>query len=263
MKKFQSDIQFKNLSEAETMDLVPKDLIHLGFRGSIAHGTYVPNNDPNSIDDKDILGIYIAPIEYYFGLQENKGVHERFIKEWDAVSYELKKFIRLLLKGNPNVLGVLWLPKKHIIFESQAGKRLREARSLFVSKQVYHSFNGYAYGQFKRMTHFKFEGYMGEKRKALVNKYGFDAKNASHLIRLLRMGIEFLTDGELYVERPDSENLIAIKHGEWSFEKVKEEAERLFKLAEETYTRSNLPKNPDFDAAEKLCVDIISEHFKK
>jgi len=36
-------------------------------------------------------------------------------------------------------------------------------------------------------------GYLGDKRKQLVLKHGYDAKNAAHLIRLLRMGIEFLT----------------------------------------------------------------------
>lgn len=38
---------------------------------------------------------------------------------------------------------------------------------------------------------------MGEKRKQLVAKHGYDTKNASHLIRLLRMGMEFLTVEEI------------------------------------------------------------------
>ncbi|MDD5675043.1 MAG: hypothetical protein PHC61_12815 [Chitinivibrionales bacterium] len=32
----------------------------LGYVGSIAHGTYVPKNDPDSIDDQDILGVCVA-----------------------------------------------------------------------------------------------------------------------------------------------------------------------------------------------------------
>jgi len=34
-------------------------------------------------------------------------------------------------------------------------------------------------------------------------RVGYDSKNAAHLIRLLRMGIEFLTEGKMYVERAD------------------------------------------------------------
>jgi len=58
-------------------------------------------------------------------------------------------------------------------------------------------------------------GYMGKKRRELVRRVGYDAKNAAHLIRLLRMGIEFLTEGTLYVERPDAAELLDIKRGVW------------------------------------------------
>src|ERR1700759_2667177 len=101
---------------------------------------------------------------------------------------------------------------------------------------------------------------MGGKRKALVMKVGYDSKNAAHLIRLLRMGVEFLVEGDLHVERADAENLLSIKRGEWPIEKVKEEAERLFKLAEEAYVRSSLPPKPDEKRAERLCLEIISRY---
>ena len=87
-------------------------------------------------------------------------------------------------------------------------------------------------------------------------RVGYDAKNAAHLIRLLRMGIEFLTEGTMYVERADGPELLSIKRGEWPLEKVKAEAERLFQLAQEAYVRSSLPPEPDRDRAEKLCVKM-------
>jgi hypothetical protein len=165
----------------------------------------------------------------------------------------------MLLKANPNVLSLLWLKDVYYVDVHPIGQRLLDNRELFVTKRAYHSFNGYAYGQFKRMTHFKFEGYMGEKRKALVEKHGYDTKNAAHLIRLLRMGIEFLAEGELHVARGDAEQLLAIKRGEWSLDKVKEESERLFRLAEEVYVRSTLPDRPDEGKVEELVGEMISE----
>jgi hypothetical protein len=101
---------------------------------------------------------------------------------------------------------------------------------------------------------------MGQKRRELVRRVGYDAKNAAHLIRLLRMGIEFLTEGTLYVERQDAPELLSIKRGEWSLEKVKTEAERLFQLSQEAYVRSTLPPEPDRERAEWLCVEMISEY---
>jgi hypothetical protein len=310
-------ITLEHLTEEQIGDLLPDGMILLGYRGSIAHDMFVPRSDPDSIDDKDIMGVYVAPIEHYLGFGRTD-VKERFIGEWDAVSYEVRKFIGLLLKSNPNVLSLLWLPERHLIYEHELGRYLRAQKHLFVTKKAYHSFTGYAYGQLKRMTHFNQEaqqemdalervleehgvdpnelkptqsqrdsdvsagpyagrklgecvdrykglkskyysgGYMGAKRKELVRRVGFDAKNGAHLIRLLRMGIEFLLDGELHVERADRDELLAIKRGEWTLEQVKDEAERLFKLAEEAYNKSMLPAKPDTDGAERLCIEIVN-----
>src|SRR6185369_17173804 len=80
-----------------------------------------------------------------------------------------------------------------------------------------------------------YRGYMGDKRRGLVERFGYDTKNAAHLIRILRMGIEFLTEGTLYVEREDKQELLNIKQGLWTLDEVKAEAERLFALAQEAY----------------------------
>ena len=241
---------------------------------------------PNSIDDKDVMGIYIGPLEHYLGFGR-KDVYEQWEGEWDCVFYELRKFIGLLLNCNPNVLSLLWLKPNGIIYETPIGARLREHRDLFVTKKAYHSFSGYAHAQFKKMISFNQEaqalmqqleeqlasfgidpescdaghslrtlngqpfvgattemmevvkryrgerrryysgGYMGQKRRELVRRVGYDAKNAAHLIRLLRMGIEFLTEGTLHVERADAPELLDIKRGAWPLEKVKAESERL------------------------------------
>src|SRR4029079_13812329 len=103
-------------------------------------------------------------------------------------------------------------------------------------------------------------GYMGQKRRALVRRVGYDAKNAAHLIRLLRMGIELLTEGIMHVERADAPELLDIKRGAWSLDKVKAEAERLFQLSQEAYIRSSLPPEPDRARAELLCVSMISDY---
>jgi len=250
----------KGLSKEERDLIVPQGTILLGYRGSIAHGMYIPSSDPDSIDDKDIMGVCIPELTNYLGFSrfEQK---EKMYKEWDSVVYEIRKYFRLLLKANPNVMSLLWLEPNMYITRNELGARLIENRDLFVSKQAYHSFNGYAYGQFKRMTHFKFEGYMGVKRKQLVELHGYDTKNAAHLIRLLRMGIEFLTEGRLYVHRKDSEQLLAIKRGEWTLVKVKDEAEHLFRLAEEAYVASKLPNEPNREEAERLLISIILDHF--
>lgn len=227
-----------------------------GYRGSVAHGTYNPQL---GLDDIDVWGIAIAPLEYYIGLKSFEQV-ETFRDKYDILIYDIKKYFRLLLQNNPNVLSWLWLHEGDYILRTELGERLIANRDIFLSKLCYKSFTGYAYGQLKRMTSFKKEGYMGEKRKALVEKYGYDTKNAAHLIRLLRMGIELLNTGELNVKRHDSQYLLQIKNGKFSLDYIKKEAERLFKLADEAYLRSKLPNKPDYDKAEKLLVEIVMDY---
>lgn len=252
-------IKLSNMNEKETKELLPDNLILLGYRGSIAHGTYRPQEHPNSIDDKDIMGVFIPPLEHYFGLdkQEHK---EKFIKEWDSVCYELCKYVRLCLKSNPNVLSLMWLEENNYIYRHPVGQMLIDNRKLFVTKEAFHSFNGYAWGQFKRMTHFKFEGYMGEKRKKLVEQHGYDCKNASHLIRLLEMGIEYLVEGELRVLRNNTRKLLDIKDGLWTLGEVKKEAQKLFDLAREAYVKSSLPSSPERKKVNDLLITMIKEY---
>jgi len=257
------------------MPKVPKEvlvdnLILLGYRGSVAHNMYIPNTDPDSTDDIDLIGVFIAPENFYIGLRQHKSRQTREIKReidgmmWDCVYYELQKFVKLLLKGNPNVLSLLWIKREHYLLISEFGRMLLENKRSFLGKRnLYKAFTGYANGQLKRMEHWKTEGYMGAKRKQLIKKYGYDTKNAAHLIRLLTMGTEILNTGRPKVFRDeDAEMLLDIKTGKWSLEKVKDLSKELFKGAKEAHEASKLPEEPDFDRAEVLVMSILQDHLR-
>ena len=254
----------KNLTPELKKELFPDNTILEAYRGSITHNMYIPNTDPNSVDDIDLISVYMAPKEYYvglgFGKKYTKAI-DKFVGKYDVVSYEFRKFISLLLKSNPNVIGLLWLKDNHYIKVNHCASVLIDNRDLFISKDMYASYTGYAYGQLKRMSHYSTAGYMGKKRKALVDKYKFDTKNASHCIRLLRMCMETLTTGEVNVPREDAPQLLEIKRGRWSLEQVKAEADRLFKLTDEAYVRSKLPNHPDYDKIEKIVMETMMDYL--
>lgn len=234
-----------------------QSVILAGYMGSTSHGTLIPRTNEHAVDDKDVMCVSFGSKSDYFGLSNFEGFQIKQ-EEWDVVGYEIRKYFRLLLKNNPNVMGLLWLRPEHYLIVRPEGKRILENRNLFSSKQAYKSFTGYAWGQLHRMTAFQqYEGYMGMKRKALVDKYGYDVKNAAHLIRLLKMGVEFLTSGELEVFRHDNNMLIEIKMGKWPLHRVQEEASRLFALADEANLKSPLPLHPDYKKAEELLIDIL------
>ena len=233
-------------------------LILLGRRGSEAHGTYIPPEDPNSIDDRDLMGIVIPSRKYYIGLSHWE--HAESIKEcWDVVLYEYRKFVNLLIKQNPNGLGLLWLEPEDYLYKNWSGGMLISHRDLFRCRSAAAaSFGGYAMSQLKKMQNWTFNGYMGAKRKSLVEKYGYDTKNAAHLIRLLNMGIEYLETGKLRVRRTvDRDLLLDIKKGKWNLQDIKELAESKRNQLNYAEEHSVLPETINFDSVEDLVMSTL------
>jgi len=253
------------------MDLWLKKLddyvILQGYRGSVAHNTY---DKEITSDDVDIMGIFIPPPECLFGIDNVETINRQIPEKrkggeevvWDIVYYSLPKFMRLVLKQNPNVLGFLWLKDEHYFKVEWGGQKLIHERDRLLSKRCYDSYRGYAWGQFKRMSG-SVTGKLGAKRKELVEKFGFDVKAAAHLIRLLRQGIEVLKTGRIKVFRDEDRDLIlSIKRGEWRFDKVVKEVRRLFDELDKAYESSSLPEKVDVNYINYLCQLIMSDFYK-
>lgn len=243
----------------EALGLLPERVILLGFRGSVVHGTYRPSSDPNSVDDIDLMAVHVGPLEHYLGFRrKGQETLDRSSGPWDVVSYEIRHYFALLRKNNPNVQQLLWTPERFIVRSTELGDRLREHRRLFLSKQAFDAFNGYAYSQFKKLEKKDHRGYMGQKRKKLVELHGYDTKYAAHLIRLIRMGCEYLRYGEVVLPRPDADELLAIKDGEWTLQEVRQAAKAGFAALREAKEDSPLPARADQEAIERLLMDTVA-----
>lgn len=145
------DVERFDIGNADHAAMLPGGTTLLAYRGSIAHGTHVPKAEPNSIDDIDLIGVVVAPLNCYLGLSEwgSRGTKEIKNGRWDIVFYEIRKAASLLLQGNPNILSMLWTLPDQVITNSIP---LIENRNLFVGKHVYNAFAGYAHAQIERMT---------------------------------------------------------------------------------------------------------------
>lgn len=94
-------------------------------------------------------------------------------------------------------------------------------------------------------------------RSLTEEEFGYDVKHAMHLIRLMRMGAEVLTDGQLLVKRPDAAELIDIRNGSMSYDEVLEYANHMNNLIKgELYKNTALPHTPNLQFAAKLLMDI-------
>jgi len=75
--------------------------------------------------------------------------------------------------------------------------------------------------------------------------------------------LSFLKDGELHVLRHDATQLLEIKNGLWSLEKVQREADYLFKRAEQAYDNSTLPLHINVEKINNLTKQILGEYLVK
>lgn len=240
-----------------------------GFRGSIAHGlTIAPEDDQMyGIDDEDTFELYCYPTEYYLSLESY--YHRGEVKDHkdeqagilhDVVEYEIRKAIHLLSGCNPNVMTYLYNRPEHYFTVSNGGQMLIDHRDMFLSRRrIYMAYSGYAYGQLKKLTVGAYRGYMGSRRKAIVDEIGYDTKNAMTLIRLLRNGQQLLLDGTLTVFREaDRDFLLDIKKGKLSMDEIQKLADEEFHKNEEAYKKSTLPEENNRNKINELLVDILN-----
>jgi uncharacterized protein len=99
-------------------------------------------------------------------------------------------------------------------------------------------------------------------RAALEEKYRYDTKHAAHLVRLLRMCREILETGRVQVRRPDAEELLAIKHGAWSYDQLEAWAAKEDAALDEVMGRSPLPRAPNRKKLDALCIELVEESLR-
>ena len=101
------------------------------------------------------------------------------------------------------------------------------------------------------------------KRAALEAKYHFDLKHATQLVRLLKLGKEILETGKVQVKRTyDREELMEIKTGKWSYEKLIEYTDRIEDGVKESYKNSKLPNQPNIKYLDQLCIEVMEKSLE-
>lgn len=248
--------------------LFDERVILAGYRGSIAHNLYTKENtDDLAKCDTDTFKLYCFRKEYYWtmeGYYHSREVYEEKIEDIDLVAYEIRKAVHLLSGCNPNVMTFLYNRPESYTTISEGGKILLENRDLFLAKKrIKDAYGGYAYAQLTRLQGGAYKGYMGDKRKQLVDIKGYDTKNAMTLIRLLKNGIELLENGEMQVYRTkDRDFLMDIKRGKYKLTEVKELADEYFNKIDLAYEKSILPEVNNKKKISKLLVSILeAEHI--
>jgi len=107
--------------------------------GSRSYGTDLPTSDT------DIKGVFVLPEADFYGLNYVEQVSN---PSNDVVYYELKRFVELLLRNNPNLLEMLNVPPDCVLVRHPVIDLIRS--ETFLSKLCQATFAGYAMAQIKK-----------------------------------------------------------------------------------------------------------------
>jgi uncharacterized protein len=286
--------------------------------GSRMYGTARPDSD------EDYYAVWMPTKEQMLGLGEVTQYDTKDVAEDGKTVVEVKRypfhlFIKHALKNNPNFLEALFADEANILFETEAGKRLREARNMFPSRRVcLNTFLGYAQSQRKKLT-FKRERIAefvkvfervkklkaehvdklperitvnseinemkwwriyekGERvalvyenivktleeygwRRKLIEKFGWDTKFASHLIRILSEGFDLFHTGKITFPLKCRKEINEIRDGKWTMQEVLDASEQWEKRLKDEYDKSDLQMESDYAEIDKLLVNTMDDYW--
>jgi uncharacterized protein len=189
--------------------------------------------------DIDRRGVYLPPADLQWSLY---GAPEQLENEATQECYwELRKFLILALKANPNILECLYTPL--VETATPIAQELLAMHEIFLSKLVYQTYNGYVLSQFKKLEQ--------DLRSSGAVKW----KHAMHLIRLLMSGITVLKEGFVPVNVAEHRDLLlVIKRGEMEWTEMNRLRLDLHRRFDEAFTNTKLPERPDYKRANDFLI---------
>jgi predicted nucleotidyltransferase len=237
----------------------PEDLILTFIGGSQLHGAKLDGKD-----DTDWYGVYIEPPEKVLGLDEFP--HFVFTTgglpggnqphDVDVCLYSLRKVAGLLAKGNPSVLHFLFAKPE---LSTQVWEQFASPSQPFLAKSHLESFLGFADSQLRRLLNQRAKDV---NRPALESRYGYDTKFAMHMIRLYGEAKELMQEERISLPRPNSDELVAIRHGKYTLSEIQQLAEQLKSEAEAARQTSSLPESIDRAEISRRLTVAYQLHWK-
>jgi uncharacterized protein len=219
--------------------------------GSRAYGLATPESDT------DIKGVFVLPKGHFYSLDYIPQVND---EGNDRVYYELKRFIELLSKNNPNILELLFVDREFILHQDPLWKRVLP--ELFITKRCRETFAGYAVSQIKRARGLK---------KKIVNPVGKRKKSILEFIYVME-GVRTIPLNRWLKERayeqslcgltriPHAKNVYGLfydKQEEYEFQGIMKHKDSM------DVCLSSIPKGLQPDALVSVNIDGYSRYCKE
>jgi predicted nucleotidyltransferase len=238
--------------------------------GSNLHGLSLPGKD-----DQDEVGICVEDIDAAVGFSEfeqyiyrtaaeREGRHDAPSQhgDLDLTIFSLRKFLRLAMQGNPQILQCLFVPSELCIRRDSIGAELQRMAPLIVSRQAGNRYLGYLEAQRQRLL-----GERGQKkvnRPELEAQFGFDTKYAMHILRLGFQGVELMTTGKLTLPMAEADRAFAYatRLGQVPLQDVLTRAGELERQIKDLLLDAPIPAAPARDELQVWMVNLYLEKWK-
>lgn len=213
--------------------------------GSRLYGYHRANSD------YDYRGVFLAPIDQILGLTRLQETQKQMITSTDHetsdnVFYELRKFCNLALKGNPNILEIIFAQQEHWRSVDPYWVPFYVDRHAFLSKQLYAPYHGFMVSEIKKL----------EKN--------YDQKGAANAWRLGIQAVQILETGTFNptLEPIDAQTMRAIREGSIPQETMLTALR--FTLETElpqALSHSKLPEKPNTNLVSQLCIETYRQRI--
>ena len=113
--------------------------------------------------DLDLFGVFMPSEELLYGFKRCEEVDlgtvakdetGRNTKEAvDRKLHEYRKYVRMLMQNNPNIVHTLFVNHENVVFKDREGfaQRLWQQPEMFISQEAHHRFVAYAHSQLHKM----------------------------------------------------------------------------------------------------------------
>lgn len=186
--------------------------------------------------DYDFFAVVMPPMSAIIGVEPWESYTYTGKSDiFDLKVYSPRKYMEMCMKGSIISLEPLFMPTVHC--HQWMHPWVQQAEK-FVTKSTISSILGYTTSMLRRFTD-RDAALQGEKRRRLIDTYGYDCSAAAHCLRWLWMGWELLFTDSRKLDptmgnSPMRDVVMRIKRGEMSVEDVTTLIEDYFHPLEES-----------------------------
>jgi predicted nucleotidyltransferase len=173
--------------------------------GSYLYGTNTPESDV------DYQGVFLPPEEYILGLDRVEildcsiiSKNEKGTNNKDAIDrkfYEIRRFVELVLKGNPNIIELSFVNEENIIQITEFGKELLNTIPLLLGRKFINSFMGFILSEKKQYENVNNTTTYRNRKKAY------------RILLLIHEATQLIYNGRIQFPLDNSEFLTSVKLG--------------------------------------------------